>query len=427
MSLIVKIGKKGKKILKKVIAPAEKHYVGYTRRIERVKTTKRICAMTFDDGPMDMPASPDKFDGRSLTDILLDTLAQYGAKGSFDVVGDTSENYPDEAGKIGSAEWGGTKYDHYPDIHCDDKGGAVHNDRLIRRMLDEGHQITNHSYRHIIFGKKPFVYGAREYMPGFDAAVEDLTRLDSLMKERYGYDLTLCRPPHYVDKMAGGFTSYDVLEKMGYQYMAASFDGAGWLPSTHEDPEAALNAEVNAMIEPIRRELEKDPDFFCGQIIFQKDGYNMAKRTPVAFALGKQLELLKEYGYSVVTVGELMEESPFADVGRDDPLFDKLVALSSDRAVAFTDNMLRLDDRMTVGELAMLLAPRDEAISRRVAKLRETGKAGAYDGAMSYCREHGLIDKSAGAESHVTALPEGLFDETDDFTRRGVYTAYKMQ
>ncbi|MFR5027047.1 MAG: hypothetical protein ACLTC3_13380 [Evtepia gabavorous] len=31
-------------------------------------------AMTFDDGPMDLPSSPDKFDGKALTDILLDTL-----------------------------------------------------------------------------------------------------------------------------------------------------------------------------------------------------------------------------------------------------------------------------------------------------------------------------------------------------------------
>ena len=137
MSWIVKLGKKGKKIVKKIITPAEKHYVGYTRRIERVKTGERICAMTFDDGPMGLPASPDRFEGKTLTDVLLDTLAQYGAKGSFDVIGDTSENYPDEAGKLGSAAWGGVKFDHYPDIHCDDKGGAVHNDRLIRRMLDE--------------------------------------------------------------------------------------------------------------------------------------------------------------------------------------------------------------------------------------------------------------------------------------------------
>ena len=181
------------------------------------------------------------------------------------------------------------------------------------------------------------------------------------------------------------------------------------------------------MVEPMRKALEKDPDFFCGQIIFQKDGYNMAKRTPVAFALGKQLALLKEYGYRVVSVGELMEESPFTDVGRDDPLFEKLVALAKTRAIVFTDNKLRLDDKMTVGELAMLLAPRDEALSRRVAQLRKTGKAGPYDGAMSYCRENGLIDASAKAEDAVTKLPDVMFGKATDFTRRNVYAAYKME
>lgn len=380
MSWIVKVGKQGKKIVKKLITPAEKHYVGYTRRIERVHTTRRICAMTFDDGPMGLPASPDRFDGRTLTDVLLDTLAQYGARGSFDVIGDTSANYPDEAGKLGSAAWGGVRFDHYPDIHCDEQGGAEHNDRLIRRMLAEGHQITNHGYRHIIFGKKPFVYGAREYLPGFDAAVEDLTRLHTLMQTRYGYTMTLARPPHYVDKMTGGFTSYDVYDHMGYQYMAASFDGAGWLPSTDPDPEAALQAEIRAMVEPMRKALEKDPDFFCGQIIFQKDGYNMAKRTPVAFALGEQLALLQEYGYQVVPVGEL----------------------------------------------AMLLAPKAETITRRVAQLRRTGRAGAYDGAMAWCRENGLVSEAAHPADHVTALPEAWFVPTGSFTRRDVYAAFRM-
>ncbi len=100
MSWIVKVGKQGKKIVKKLITPAEKHYVGYTRRIERVHTTRRICAMTFDDGPMGLPASPDRFDGRTLTDVLLDTLAQYGARGSFDVIGGHERQLPDEAGKL---------------------------------------------------------------------------------------------------------------------------------------------------------------------------------------------------------------------------------------------------------------------------------------------------------------------------------------
>lgn len=123
MSLIVKAGKAGKRVLKKFL-PEEKHHVSYTRRIERVQTGERVVAMTFDDGPMDLPSSPDKFDGRSLTNILLDTLAEYDAKGTFDVVGDTSENYPDVAGKTGQADWGGVKYDHYPDINQDDRGGV---------------------------------------------------------------------------------------------------------------------------------------------------------------------------------------------------------------------------------------------------------------------------------------------------------------
>ena len=376
MSWIVKLGKKGKKIVKKIITPAEKHYVGYTRRIERVKTGERICAMTFDDGPMGLPASPDRFEGKTLTDVLLDTLAQYGAKGSFDVIGDTSENYPDEAGKLGSAAWGGVKFDHYPDIHCDDKGGAVHNDRLIRRMLDEGHQITNHGYRHIIFGKKPFVYGAREYLPGFDAAVADLTRLDTLMRERYGYTLTLARPPHYVDKMAGGFTSYDVYERMGYQYMAASFDGAGWLPG------ATLEDEVNAMVEPMRRALEAGPDAFCGQIIFQKDGCNMLHRTPVAFALPKQLELLKSYGYRVVSVGELTEHSMFADLLPTHPLYAKVATLAKEKPVAYSDNTVKLDRAMTNLEFAHLVAPMPKAVMTQRQK---------DEAAVGYAVANGLL------------------------------------
>ena len=428
MSVFVKVGKAGKRFLQRYLLPPVQYRLSYTRRIERVCTNRRICAMTFDDGPMDMPASPDCFEGRSLTDILLDTLVEFDAKGTFDVVGDTSENYPDRAGKLGTAAWGGIKYDHYPDICCDKRGGAVHNDRLIRRMLDEGHQITNHGYRHIIFGKKPLVYGGREYLGTFDRAVEDLHRLDELMQSRYGYRMTMHRPPHYVDRMRDGFTSYDVCDKMGYQYLAASFDGAGWLPSTQADPDAALDAEVSAMVEPMRRALEADPDFFCGQIIFQKDGYNMSKRTPVAFGLRKQLALLQAYGYRVVTVCELMQESPFADVGREDALFEKLCRLETAHAIVYADNCLRLDAPMTQGELAMLLAPRDAALERRWEVIRCTRKsANAYSGAMAWCIEQGILPVDARPDDGLTALPDAYFAPTADFSRRAVYAAYREE
>ena len=369
MSLIVKIGKKGKRLVKKLL-PEEKRHLSYTRRIERVKTAKRICAMTFDDGPMDMPVSPDRFDGRALTDVLLDILGEFGAKGTFDVIGDTSENYPDKAGKLGSAAWGGIKFDHYPDIGHDGKGGAVHNDRLIRRILAGGHQITNHGYRHIIFGKKPFVYGAREYLGSVDKAVDDLNKLDLLLREQYGYQITMSRPPHYVDKMQDGFTSYDVYDRLGYQYMAASFDGAGWLPSTLSGEDAALEAEVNAMVEPMRKALEKDPEFFCGQIIFQKDGYNMARRSPIAHGLDKQLELLAAQGYKVVTVSQLMALSPFLDIPQSDPrgaAAKKL--LEAGWCPVYRDNSLRPDSPLTRGELAMM-AFGWEAVDTRIALVR---------------------------------------------------------
>ena len=77
-------------------------YLSPVRRIERVALKERLCAMTFDDGPCQLPANPDNFGGAPLTQVLLDTLEHYGAKGTFDVVGDTSSNYPDTAGQEGS-------------------------------------------------------------------------------------------------------------------------------------------------------------------------------------------------------------------------------------------------------------------------------------------------------------------------------------
>lgn len=424
MSSIVKVGKAGKRVLRWLL-PAPPVHLSYCRRIERIHTTRRICAMTFDDGPVDLPASPDRFEGRALTDVLLDTLAKYGARATFDIVGDTSENYPDEAGETGSPAWGGIRYDHYPDIHRDDRGGAVHNDRLIRRLLNEGHQLTNHGYRHIIFGKKPFVYGKRVFLGSYDRAVEDQEKLHALLRDGYGYTMTMGRPPHYVDKVGGGFSSYDVYNRLGYQYMAASFDGGGWLPSANRDPEAALEAEIHAMVEPMRAALEKDPDFFCGQIIFQKDGCNMARRTPVAFALDRQLALLREYGYEVVPVDALMSESPFADLGREDPDFSCFQALQRERAIVYSDNRIRPDQHMTQGELAMLLAPRAETVSRRAAMLRAGKKAHAYAGAIAWCAEQGLLPADARPDTPLTALPEGLFDPAERFTRRNVYRAYR--
>ena len=428
MSTFVRIGKKVKKFAKNVLLPEPKCHVGYCRRIERIKTTERICAMTFDDGPMNLPASPDLFEGRSLTDVLLDTLDEFNAKGTFDIVGTTAENYPDTKGDPGTPAWGGVSYDHYPAYERDTFGGAVNCPQHIERMIREGHQITNHGYRHILFGKKSFVYGKRHTLGSLDKVLDDLTSLDQLLRGQFGYPMSMSRPPHYVDRIDKNFTSYDAYEKMGYLYLAASFDGAGWLPSKQEDP---VQAEIDEMVLPMQKMLEEDPDFFCGQIIFQKDGCNMALRTPVAVGLRKQLELLTNAGYRVVTVQELLKHSPFADVGADDPDFEAFRKLAETHAIVYSNNTLQPDKPMTCGEFAMLAAPREAAVDERLRQLRAGNRAyrSRYSGAMAWCKEQNLLPKNAKENTPLNAEllknAEKLFSSMPtEFTRRAILRAY---
>lgn len=274
-------------------------------------------------------------------------------------------NYPDTPGAEGSAAWGGTAYDHYPDFGKDTEGGALHAPELVERLIRGGHEITNHTWSHVLWGKKNIIYGKRRHMNSLDDVVSNLKRLDRELSERWNYTVSLSRPPHYVDKIKGGFDSYDAYACMNYQYMAASFDGAGWLPlSSYEE-------EVRATWQPMEHALHADPDFFCGQIIFQKDGYNMARRSPVADGLEHQLKLLTDLGYRIVPVSELLAHAPFADVLPDSEVgkaASKLLALGM--CPAFRDNTVRPDTVLTRGALAAIVFGWEGA-RRRIVLMRE--------------------------------------------------------
>lgn len=417
MSVIIRIGKKIKRLLKKILKRQGQIYISPVRRINQVASRERICAMTFDDGPSLMPASPDNFDGKPLTAVLLDTLAEFGAKATFDVVGDTSANYPDAAGKEGSAQWGGVKFDHYPDINHDSEGGAENCSEMIDRILTNGHEISNHGYRHIIFGPQPLVYGGRESISDIVKIEEDLRKLDSLLEQRHGYKIRLSRPPHYVDKIGGALTSYDAYTLLGYQYMGASFDGAGWLPR----PE--YKAELDDMIMPLEAALTADADAMCGQIIFQKDGFNMTRRTPIADALRPQLELLKRHGYKVVSVSELMEKSCCADVYPDEPVSEAIsFLLERGHSVLFNDNCFHAEKSVTRGEFAAFLAPIDSYVNR----IRLLSK----DDRRQVCADVALAHKYGGAvqfaiDSGAIPLVDGKFRPSIPVTSAQVSAALK--
>jgi len=138
---------------------------------------------------------------------------------------------------------------------------------------------------------------------------------------------------------------------MHYNYLGASFDGGGWKASSGD-----YARDVQAMVDAIERELAKDPSFFNGQIIFQKDGYNMSKESPVVDALPLQLELLRKYGYSVVPVSELLDMSPFTDVSPLGPVFRRSEgARGGWLSRGFRDNSFKPEQWVTAGELGALL------------------------------------------------------------------------
>ena len=230
--IIYDLARRAKHVLRDYKKKRDCKYVTTVRRIERVFPIKdqRLVAMTFDDGPTDIETNP-KISDDGLTLHLLKTLEKYDAKGTFDVIGTTEHNYPDVAGEENSFTWGGVKFDHYPDINLDMRAGAKNKPELIKRILDGGHEITNHGYRHVLFGKMKLVYGDRESFNNIHEVVEDIMTLDKFLEEDFGYKMKLSRPPHYVDKIPDGKNSYDAYRYAGYNYMAASFDGGGWLPT----------------------------------------------------------------------------------------------------------------------------------------------------------------------------------------------------
>jgi len=164
--------------------------------------------------------------------------------------------------------------------------------------------------------------------------------------------MKLARPPHYIDKIPDGHSSFDAYEMLGYQYLGASFDGGGWRRSSGHP-----RREVQNMVESLRMVLEKDPDALSGQIIFEKDGYNMSLEALVVEALPLKLDLLKRYGYQVLPVGELVMISPYTDIGPEHQAFSAVQLLERKGVpVLYRDNTFRPDQLCKVSEMLSWLS-----------------------------------------------------------------------
>lgn len=104
-----------------------------------LETEKKI-ALTFDDGPNEM------------TLLVLDVLKKYNAKATFFCIGKNIEAHPD----------------------------------ILKRTIEEGHTIGNHSYSH-----SPFFDFYRK-----EQVIAEIERTDALIESVLGKKTILFRPPY---------------------------------------------------------------------------------------------------------------------------------------------------------------------------------------------------------------------------------------
>lgn len=185
-------------------------------------TKEKVLALTFDDGP-------DPID----TPEILDILKAKNVRATFFVLGQAAQENPD----------------------------------LLKRLIKEGHEIGNHSFKHD--------YQQRRL-------VEEIKKTDQEVFVSTGVHTYFYRPP-------GGFLSKSQLEsvtKNGHIVALWSVDSKDW-----------RNPGIKQIIENVTK------NAFPGGIILLHDGGY--QRTQTVKALGPMIDALKERGYRLITLSEL--------------------------------------------------------------------------------------------------------------------------
>ena len=163
--------------------PAQEKYGKYGGHF--IKSEEGVIYLTFDCGYEYF------VDGQPLTGLILDTLKEKDVKAVFFVTLSYVKNNPD----------------------------------LVRRMIDEGHVVGNHSAAH-------------HSMPSLtiDEMVDEIMDLHKYMEQNFSYTMHLFRPP------SGEFSirSLAVTQSLGYETVHWSFAYADWDTAHQPELPAAL-------------------------------------------------------------------------------------------------------------------------------------------------------------------------------------------
>ncbi len=198
--------------------------------ITRVRTSDKVVALTFDDGP-----DPGK------TDAVLQNLSKYHARATFFVMGNKAEAHP----------------------------------ALLQKIVNNGHEIGNHSYSHKAFNT----------MNG-SMLRNEISRTNDIIYKITGQKPVLFRPP-------GGYLSNELIriteqEKVKIAYWSWETDSKDW---RNGNSAQHIAGHIGSHIAP-------------GQIIILHDGCQNSMET--AQAVDLLLSELHKQGYRFVTMSELI-------------------------------------------------------------------------------------------------------------------------
>ncbi|MGA7462741.1 MAG: glycosyltransferase [Candidatus Korobacteraceae bacterium] len=209
-------------------------------------TQEKKVALTFDDGP-----------DPTWTPKILDVLKQYGAKATFFLIGAEVEKFPG----------------------------------IAKRIYNEGHEIGNHTFTH------PDVSNiSRRY---FEV---ELNLTERLFESKLGVKPVLMRPPYAIDEAPDTADQVRPLEwsqDMGYITVGEKIDPNDWRDNPRPTAEG-IAAEVMKNLPPCA----PNNQVRCGNVILFHDGGGDRSQTVKALAI--ILDELKQRGYQVVPVSELM-------------------------------------------------------------------------------------------------------------------------
>jgi peptidoglycan-N-acetylglucosamine deacetylase len=206
--------------------------------IERTSGKPGELALTFNDGP-----DPE------WTRKILDTLRSKGVHATFFIVGEKAEAYPG----------------------------------LVKRILDEGHDVGNHTFTHADLGEVPQT-----------VVKSEINSTQRLFEALTGRSMRLFRPPFLGDAgptTANEAAALQIAQSMGYLII-----------DPHVDPHDRQVVSADVIVQRVLGQVAQ------GQIILLHD--SGGDRSQTLAALPRLIDALREKGYEFVTVSELAGLTP---------------------------------------------------------------------------------------------------------------------